>query len=67
MLGGVRRGRYRVRIHWIPYFVPVTHVTETFEACGLRVVSATFDKSTVASMDYVWPLLRMVSVDTGHS
>jgi hypothetical protein len=43
--GGVPRGRYRVCIHWIPHFVPMSHVTEAFEACGLRVVYEIIDKS----------------------
>ena len=53
----------RVRIHWIPYFVLMTHITEAFEACGLRV-SATFDKSTLAGMENVCSLLRTVSTET---
>jgi len=57
---------YRVRLHWVPYYVPHEVFVEAFQAAGAKVVAAEFDKSAVKGMEHVCSGLRTYTIRTSH-
>jgi len=63
-IGGVRQKKYRVRVHWVPYWIPMDVVTAGFRQNGLQVVHAGFDNSVVKGLEHVKSGIRTVTVET---
>src|ERR1043165_6925382 len=59
----INRTRYKVRAHWTPYYVPMQNLTDILTREGVKVISATFDKSVVKGMEEVDSLLRTITVE----
>jgi len=57
---------YRVRLHWVPYYVPHDVFVTAFESKGAKVVAADFDKSAVKGMEHVCSGLRTYTLRTSH-
>ena len=64
IVSDVRKGRYKVRAHWTPYYVPMITFIEMFRTKGCKVLSASFDKSVVTGCEEVHSLIRTFLVET---
>ena len=63
-IGGVWQKKYCVRVHWVPYWIPVDVVTLGFRQSGLQVVHAGFDNSVVKGLEHVKSGIRTVTIET---
>lgn len=55
---------YRLRIHWVPYYVPHGVFVEALAEKGAKVMTAEFDTSTVKGLEHVKTGIRTFSVQT---
>jgi hypothetical protein len=53
-----------VRVHWMPYFLPMEAVTSNLVQLGCKVVSATMDKATIDELKHCSSNPRSVLVET---
>jgi hypothetical protein len=61
----VKKQRHALRLHWVPFYVPMRAVVKAFERIPeITVVSATYDKSVMDGMKHVNSLLRTIWVET---
>jgi len=57
VISDVRKGRYKIRAHWTPYYVPKSNFINMFKSKGCKVISASFDKSVVSGCEEVHSLI----------
>lgn len=63
-VGSNYKRRHYVRVHWVPYPIPMQAIVSEFEKInGLTVISANYTKSTVPGMTHVRSLLREIVVE----
>jgi len=63
---GADNQSYRLRLHWIPYYVSNDVFVEALEAKGVKVVSAEFDCATVKGLEHVRTGIRTFTVTTSR-
>jgi hypothetical protein len=64
-VNAIKRQRYPIRVHWVPFYVPMAKVIKPFaEISGVKVVSAQYDKSVIEGLTHVNSLVRTVWVET---
>src|SRR5271165_4769818 len=60
----VRKVRHRVRLHWVPYYVPMSQFESLLTQRGCKVISASFDVSAVRGCEEVHSLIRTIVIET---
>jgi hypothetical protein len=66
-VNAVKRQRHPIRVHWVPFYVPMAKVIKPFtEISGrpIKVLSAQYDKSVMEGLTHVNSLVRTVWVET---
>jgi len=63
IIGGVRKGTRRLRIFYLPYYVPVSVITQQFVGSGVRIVKSYQDKDRdTGLLSNVWNVIIEVDV-----
>jgi hypothetical protein len=61
----VKRQRYAIRLHWIPFHVPMKAVVRAFERFPeITVTGASYDKSVMDGLTHVMSLIRTLWIET---
>jgi hypothetical protein len=56
--------RHNIRVHWVPYHVPMDVIKKRIEACNVKVVSAKYETANVEGFEAVKSLVRSLVVET---
>lgn len=63
----VKRQRHAVRVHWVPFHIPMKAVVKAYEnSSGLTVTSASYDKSAIDGLKHVNGLIRTIWLETDN-
>ena len=67
LVAGVKNARATIRVHWIPYFVPMAAIVDQFRhLAGIKVLSARFETANVGNRESpheVRTLVRGITVE----
>jgi hypothetical protein len=64
-VSAVKKQRHAVRVHWVPFHVPMKAIVKAFERYPeLTVTSASYDKSVIEGLKHVNSLIRTLWIET---
>ena len=63
-VNSVQQNRFKIRLHWVPYYVSNESFVDVFERNYVKVHSADFEKSSVEGLEHVRTLIRFFIVET---